>query len=428
MQHNFISERLRQLFNESYLNNTAKELGFCRRLRAIQPLPLLTSLVSAMGEASVDSIATLHRSFNGIGMDATLNVAYKPFHNQLRKKEFALFTQRVTCRAMALLRTQFKQALPAKLSQFKDILIQDGSSVVLHPELAEVYPNRFVLPSPASVKCHMTMSLLSEQPVSLTLTPDRTSERTYLPKAETLMDTLLLADAGYMDLDYLANLTRHGGYFLMRAGKHLNPNVMQATDAKGKILDKLANKPLKEVLRSKGRKRAVLDLDVAWKHYSCRMVAIWHQQDNRYLCWLTNLPRPRFSTEDISKLYRLRWQVELLFKEWKSHNNLKRFSTVQPHLVEGLIWSSLLSLLLKRYLCRAAAQKVALRLSMFKMAKTPIGWFEPIMKSLALQAKSQLEADVAWAIEFIGKTCKRSQQAKSRKDNSLDDIWRHLNA
>ncbi|MCE9685672.1 IS4 family transposase [Shewanella sp. AS16] len=428
MQHISISERLSQLFSENYLNKTAREQGFCRRLRAIQPLPLLTSLVSAMGDASVDSIATLHRTFNGIGMDTTLNVAYKPFHNQLRKQEFAEFVQRVTCRAMALLQTQFQQALPAKLSRFKDILIQDGSSVVLHPELADVYPNRFMLPSPASVKCHMTMSLLSEQPVSLTLTPDRSSERAHLPKAETLTDTLLLADAGYMDLNYFAALARHGGYFLMRGAKHLNPSVIRAIDNKGKVIEKMANKPLKEVLKSSGRKRVLVDLDVAWKQYQCRMVAIWHKEEKRYLCWLTNLPRSRFSIEDISKLYRLRWQVELLFKEWKSHNNLKRFSTRQPHLVEGLIWSSLLSLLVKRYLCRAGAAKAMLRLSMFKMAKTPIGWFEPIMKSLAQQARGQLVADVAWAVKFIAETCKRSPQAKSRKDNSLDEIWRHLNA
>nr|WP_283106405.1 IS4 family transposase [Shewanella submarina] len=416
------------MFNENYLNHTAKTQGFCHRLRAIQPLPLLTSLVSAMGDGSVKSIATLHRTFNGIAMDTNLTVAYKPFHNQLRKEAFSRFVRQVTCRAMALMRAQFKQALPAKMRMFKDVLIQDGSSVVLHPDLAAHFPNRFTLPSPASVKCHLTMSLLSEQPISLTLTPDRSSERAHLPLPETLAGSLLLTDAGYMDLEYFAKLSQHGGYFLMRGPKHLNPKVTQALNAKGKHIKSIEGRNLKDVLHAKGKKRAFIDMDVAWKTYHCRMVAIWYPSEKRYLCWLTNLPRSQFTGEDISKLYRLRWQIELLFKEWKSHNNLRRCATCQPHLVEGLIWSSLLSLLVKRYLCRAATTKALLRLSLFKMAKTPVGWFEPIMKSLALQSRAQLQADVAWAIKFIAYTCQRSQQSKSKKDNSLDGILQHLNA
>ncbi|WP_420481451.1 transposase [Aeromonas caviae] len=45
------------------------------------------------------------------------------------------------------------------------------------------------------------------------------------------------------------------------------------------------------------------------------------------LLWMTNLPRAAWSAEQVMSLYRCRWQVELLFKEWKSHNRLKGFVT-----------------------------------------------------------------------------------------------------
>ncbi|GAA4887007.1 hypothetical protein GCM10023333_20550 [Ferrimonas pelagia] len=48
------------------------------------------------------------------------------------------------------------------------------------------------------------------------------------------------------------------------------------------------------------------------------------------------------------------WQIELLFKEWKSFNNLKRFVTRLEHMVRGLIEASLLSLLVKRFMGRVA--------------------------------------------------------------------------
>ncbi|MCF1437987.1 MAG: IS4 family transposase, partial [Shewanella sp.] len=208
---------LTQLFDETWLNNTAKQHGFCKRLRDIRPLELVSSLVAAFGDGKVDAIADLHRTFNGIHMDPDASVAYKPFHNQLRKAEFADFMQAVVGRAMVLFSKQLSVELPSKLKCFEQILLQDGSSFALHPELAEIFPNRFKGNSPAAVECHMTMSLADDQPLKLGLSADTASERDYLPQSETMKNKLLLADAGYVSLEYMAEVERHGGYFLMRS-------------------------------------------------------------------------------------------------------------------------------------------------------------------------------------------------------------------
>ena len=79
---------------------------------------------------------------------------------------------------------------------------------------------------------------------------------------------------------------------------------------------------------------------------------IWDSlpRNPRYL--VTNLPRAEFNLKHLSDAYRLRWPIELLFKEWKSFANLKAFATSNPHLAEGLIWASL---------CAWNAQFVALQ-------------------------------------------------------------------
>ena len=41
------------------------------------------------------------------------------------------------------------------------------------------------------------------------------------------------------------------------------------------------------------------------------------------------------ASRQVMSLYRCRWQVELLFKEWKSHNRLKGFVTGQKAIAEG---------------------------------------------------------------------------------------------
>ncbi|EFE9206411.1 hypothetical protein VWS17_004506 [Escherichia coli] len=58
---------------------------------------------------------------------------------------------------MALFRHQLSEALPSKLQQFEQVLLHDGSSFTLHPELAEIFSNRFKGHSPATVECDLTM-------------------------------------------------------------------------------------------------------------------------------------------------------------------------------------------------------------------------------------------------------------------------------
>ena len=44
----------------------------------------------------------------------------------------------------------------------------------------------------------------------------------------------------------------------------------------------------------------------------------------QWLVLITNLPAEQFTIEEICVLYRVRWQVELLFKRWKSLVGLSR--------------------------------------------------------------------------------------------------------
>jgi hypothetical protein len=69
---------------------------------------------------------------------------------------------------------------------------------------------------------------------------------------------------------------------------------------------------------------------------------------------VTNLDRDLFPPSDLYQIYRLRWQVELLFKEWKSYCNLHAFGTTKAPIAEGLIWAALAACILKRFMAKAA--------------------------------------------------------------------------
>ncbi len=83
-------------------------------------------------------------------------------------------------------------------------------------------------------------------------------------------------------------------------------------------------------------------------------------QANYFQYLTTNLPRDTFSPEHIIEAYRLRWQIELMFKEWKSFANLRTFVTEKEAIVEGLIWASLCAAILKGLLPMLLKRRQAL--------------------------------------------------------------------
>ncbi len=122
---------------------------------------------------------------------------------------------------------------------FKQVLLQDGTSFVVHKRLATVFPGRFKAISPAAIECHMLMSLLEQKPVCMQLSADTASERQFLPNAKELTGSLLLADAGYISHAYFAEVNNAGGFYLVRGCKSLNPEILSAWRDDGRTVPKL---------------------------------------------------------------------------------------------------------------------------------------------------------------------------------------------
>jgi hypothetical protein len=56
----------------------------------------------------------------------------------------------------------------------------------------------------------------------------------------------------------------------------------------------------------------------------------------------------------VFNLYRLRWQIELAFKDWKAYSSLRALQSENPAIVEGLIWAAPCAAFLKRALAHWA--------------------------------------------------------------------------
>ncbi|WP_274724557.1 hypothetical protein [Xenorhabdus bovienii] len=146
-----------------------------KRIRNIEPRVLILSLIAALSTGKITSIAQLHQKFNGLCPDKKQQVSYRPFYNQLRKAAFVEFVKILVRFAMAQW-VEKQVSPPKKLMKFKQVILQDGSSFKVHPALTNIFPYRFKATA-AAVECHMTMSLLTQSPVTMTVTADTASER-----------------------------------------------------------------------------------------------------------------------------------------------------------------------------------------------------------------------------------------------------------
>src|SRR5207247_8602217 len=84
-----------------------------------------------------------------------------------------------------------------------------------------------------------------------------------------------------------------------------------------------------------------------------RLLISWNRRTHDFCYLVTNLPAKRYPLDMIYRAYKWRWQVELLFKEWKSYANLHAFYTEKVAIVEVLIWAAIAAAALKRSLAHA---------------------------------------------------------------------------
>ena len=147
---------------------------------------------------------------------------------------------------------------------------------------------------------------------------------------------------------------------------------------------------------------------------------------------LGHQPTPeRYSVYEVAKAYRLRWQVELLFKEWKSYANLHAFDTQNPAIVEGLIWAAISATALKRFLAHTAQVVAGVETSTRKVAMCAVHFLHDILRALISEIENRFVDTFARAIDYLAGNAKRAHPKRDRQRGrlqfGLEPISRILN-
>lgn len=397
------------------VNQLGRDTGQSERLRTITPHRLFLSTIAALAGGKVESLADLLREFNH---QNAVTVAYKAFYNRLARPGFAEFMRQMLVRLIEQLSIQtLAPTGHAAVARFEDIVIQDGSSFALKSALRDVFSGRFTTSEPAAVEVHATYSGFSDEVSVVEIAPDSEAERQFLPDPAALANRLWLADRGYADTKYFDAVREHGGSFIVRLSRSHDPWVRAAwLDGKRWALQEPVRLS-QFIAQHTGR---CMDLDVEYERgkqvLGFRVVVLpGHESSMTRLC--TNLPRTPFSLDLVSRLYRFRWQIELLFKEWKSYANLHKFDTANEHIAAGLIWASLCAAVLKRFLAHAAQLISGKPISTRRVAMCSGHIIDAI--AMALLACVSIAAAFRDGMAFLGANARRSNPRRDRKTGRL---------
>jgi hypothetical protein len=411
-----VADKFQWVFSEPLLNACGKDVKFCHRQRVITPFRLGLALTATCASQRVETIADFHCGFNAL---FGTTVTYKAFYNQVAKPRFADFARMMAARLisdMTLKVLGFKKG--HTFAEFRRIVIQDGSSFAIHDGLREIFPGRFKVVKPAAVELHTTLDLLCDAPTTVVLTPDTTSEQAFLPEPTSLQASVLLADRGYVDLHYLRRVQEEGGFFLIRAKAGMNPQVLEAFREDGKRLRSLRNKAL-QTIHAKLPKRQRVELLVQWHvdgvPLCLRLIISWNRRTKSFCYFLTNLPSKQYPLEVICRAYKWRWQVELLFKEWKSYANLHAFDTANPAIVEGLIWTAIAAAALKRFLAHMTQLLAEVPMSTRKVAMCAMHVLGDLVEALKRGDGAGLYAALEAAITYLACHAQRAHPTRDRQ-------------
>ena len=218
------------------------------------------------------------------------------------------------------------------------ILLIDSSSITLWDGAKKSYPGSR---SYAGIKWHACFNLLSGKMEWFSTSASSVHDRKHFPDIDLLKGKLILFDLGYWDYGLFDAINRAQGFFLSRVKTNAVITINQVVKGIGRPLvgAKLCSDHLKK------RRRRIVEFigkiggSESSKCY--RVIGFWNTADKKYHWYVTNLQVPAIA---IYSLYRIRWQIELIFKGCKRSLNVdEKVTSNNDNIIESLVLSTLIA-------------------------------------------------------------------------------------
>ena len=376
-----------QLLSKDSIERIARETKFVERQSPISGTNFLLALVAgaqSTAEGTLTELATF--------LYATCGVVVSPQAVDARFNATAVaFLETCLGNAMAVL-VSAPHRMQA-LAMFKHVYAMDSTNFNLSQNLAAVFKGNGGAASTAAMRVQFVLDFCTGamyfEVGDVTLS-DPVALANLINEERVPMDgeCLFLSDLGYFKSSTFASIGRKKGLFFLSKLK-LKVKLLRADETELKLNQILKSSPnyFEEAILLDGVLCRVIGIrindevagqrirraNIESKSKSAQITEDF-RQFLHYAIFITNLPAC-YTMEQLYTLYRIRWQVELVFKTWKSIFRLDKQRSGKEARVRCEVYGRLIASTLTSLLeCLARSDTKDLVISRHKAAKIFKAW------------------------------------------------------
>ncbi len=407
-----LSTEITQLLDRNYINSIAKETGFVLREGKVD------------GFMFLDMLIFTHFNHKELSLNDMSVQIKKRFDIDVSRQSI---DERFTNRAIEFFRIVLERALKITISKYYNInflpydkvLIKDATSFQLPENMASKYKGSGGSASGSAIKIQFEYDLICGKITDLNLFPFVAQDTT---NATDTVDNinrneLIIRDLGYINIPVLRTIENKSAFYANRM--QTSVNVYELINNEYIIIDftklyksmKLKKLAIveKEVYIGKEElfKTKMIIETLPEKHYKERIrkaeknarkkgktLSQKYKARQAMNIFITNTD---ISFKDIRLLYSLRWQIELMFKIWKSIGEINKVKKMKIERFECCLFAKLIWIVLNWKIMRLSVnyfyQEKRLKISPYKLFKT--------LKASIFDFRKSITNSTAEVYEFI---------------------------
>jgi hypothetical protein len=348
---------LKNLLPVEPLDALGRAVAFIRRLREIRASAFVWCVVLSRFGSGRPGFEQARQWYTRL---ANIQLWPRPFQMRFKQRSAVALFERAFAQAVEPWRNAADRRPRHFLGRrFCDIVAVDSTWMQVADELRPIFKG--TIGGIAALKVLLSVSLFGLVPVAAQIVAGNCQDMSLFPSLDLFRpDTLLLFDKGFVAYDRLHQLQQASLKYLCPMRLNGNPLVVGACSAPSYVRKALKRSPqgvrLRDLLPKSRKLSRSWDLEVVLqpkavdsaKSPVCSRLVIVPGRKREQHPYLTNLPAVEWKPAVLRELYRLRWQIELVFKELKQNLNLETLPSKDRYSVQIFAWASLIALALSR--------------------------------------------------------------------------------